>query len=302
MNVNALRDTDNDAGFYAAVTSGARSWPGALLYQSTDGGASYQALAATTARATMGRTVGTLGDYSGGNTVDEINAVRVSLVYGTLASVTYAGLLNGAQAALIGDEIVCFRDAVLNDDGTYTLSGLLRGRRGTEAAISSHAAGERVLLLTPATLMRIAQVSADIGQTRLYKAVTSGAQLSSATAQSFTNDGAALKPYAPVHVGGGREADGALLIAWLRRSRLSGEWRDGVDVPLSEVSESYEVEIYSAGFAALVRTIAGLNAPAATYSAAQQSADFGSPQASICVRVYQLSGIVGRGYAASATI
>jgi hypothetical protein len=302
MNVNALRDIDNDPGFYCAVTSAMTSWPGAVLYQSSDGGASYQAVTAFPARATMGRTVGALGDYEGGNTVDEINSVTVLLTFGTLASVTYANLLDGMQGALIGDELVYFRDAILNADKSYTLRGFLRGRRGTEAAMSTHAAGERFVFLTPSTITRITQDTADIGRTRLYKVVTSGATLSSVPPQSFTNLGAALKPYAPVHVGGGRAADGALMLSWIRRGRLSGEWRDYVDVPLSETSEAYMVEIYSAGFGAVLRTISGLTAPAVTYTAAQQVADFGAVQSSVCVRVYQLSGVVGPGYPASAVI
>lgn len=302
MNVNALRDADSDPGFYAVVSSSAKAWPGALLYQSSDGGATYQAIATLTARATLGRTLTALGSYSGGNTVDESSTVNVRLLYGTLVSVGYAGLLEGAQAALIGDELVYFRNAVLNGDGTYTVSGFLRGRRGTEAKITGHTANERFVFLTPSTVSRIAQETADIGRTRLYKAVTSGATLSSAAAQSFTNEGAALKPYAPVQFGGGRAADGALLLQWVRRGRLSGEWRDGVDVPLSEASEAYEVEIYSAGFGAVLRTISGLTTPQATYSAAQQVADFGAVQPSLCVRVYQVSATVGRGYPASATV
>lgn len=302
MNINALRDSDDNAGFYAAVSSSMASWPGAVIYQSSDNGASYQMLSAFTTRATMGRTVGALGDYGGGNTVDELNTVTVSLMHGTLSSVSYAALLAGAQAALIGNEVVYFRDAVLVSEGRYMLSGLLRGRRGTEAAMASHATGDRFVLLTTAALQRIAQDTADIGKTRLYKCVTSGGQLSGVVAQSFQNEGAALKPYAPVHLGGGREADGALALSWVRRTRLSGEWRDNVDAPVSEASESYEVEIYSAGFAGVLRTITGLSAPSVTYSAAQQVADFGGVQSSVCVRVYQLSAIVGRGYPASATI
>lgn len=302
MNVNALRDTDNDPGFYAAVTSAATGWPGAVLYQSSDDGATFQAIATLTARATMGQTVDALGGYTGGNTVDELNRVTVRLAYGALASVGYAALLEGSQAALIGDEVVCFRDAVLNADGSYTLAGFLRGRRGTEASINGHAAGDRFIFLTPTSVKRISQVTADIGMTRLYKAVTSGGSLASVAPQSFKNEGAALKPYAPVHVGGGRAADGALSLSWVRRGRISGEWRDGVDVPVSEAAEAYEVEIYSAGFGVVKRTVTGLTAPAMTYSAAQQVADFGSVQASLCVRVYQLSAIVGRGYPASATI
>lgn len=302
MNVNALRDADNDAGFYAAVSSSGSGWPGAVLYQSLDDGASYQFVMGFTARATMGHTLAALGDFGGGNTVDEINSVRVRLMYGELSSITYSALLAGAQAALIGDELLYFRDAILNEDGSYTLSGFLRGRRGTEHSTAGHIAGDRFVLLSSATLRRIAQVTADIGQTRLYKIVTSGGQLSTSPPQSFTNLGAGLKPYAPAQLGGGRAADGALLLSWVPRGRLSGEWRDLVDVPLSESSEAYEVEIYSAGFGAVLRTITGLSAPSATYSEAQQVEDFGSAQSAICVRVYQLSSIVGRGYAAQATI
>jgi hypothetical protein len=298
MNINSLRDSDNDAGFYAVATSSAKSWPGATMYQSIDGGASYQVAGTFTTRATMGRATDALGDYGGGNTVDELNTLTVSLTFGTLASVTYASLLDGAQAALIGDEIVYFRDAVLVASGLYTLRGFLRGRRGSEASMSRHAIGDRFVLLSPATVKRIPQVTADIGKTRLYKMVTSGASLSAA-AKSFTNAGAGLKPYAPVLVGGGRDAAGNLTIQWTRRSRMSGEWRDSVDVPLGEASEVYEVDILNGS--TVVRTLTSTT-PGVQYSAANQTSDFGSSQASVSIRVFQLSAVVTRGYPASATI
>jgi hypothetical protein len=302
MNINALRDTDNDPGFYAAATSSAKSWSGATMYQSIDDGASYQVVTAFTSRATMGRTINALGNYQGGNTVDELSTVTVSLPFGTLVSVTYANLLEGAQAALIGDEIVYFRDAVLNASGLYTLRGFLRGRRGTEGAMSGHKIGDRFVLLTPATVKRIPQVTADIGKTRLYKMVTSGASLSSAMPQSFKNEGAGLKPYSPVQVGGGRDAAGNLTINWTRRTRISGEWRDSVEVPLGEDSERYEVEIMDASYSTVKRTMTGLTAPTATYSAVDQATDGLTPGAPVHIRVFQLSQTVGRGYEARATI
>jgi hypothetical protein len=299
MNVNALRDADNDPGFYAVATSSAKSWPGATMYQSIDDGASYQAVTTFTARATMGRTINALGSYQGGNTVDELNTVTVSLPFGTLVSVTYANLLEGAQAALIGDEVVYFRDAVLNANGLYTLRGFLRGRRGAEGAMSAHKIGDRFVLLTPSTVKRIPQVTADIGKTRLYKMVTSGASLSGAIAQSFKNEGAGLKPYAPVQVGGGRDAAGNLTITWTRRTRISGEWRNGVEVPLGEDLERYEVDILNGS--TVVRTLSATT-PTVQYSAADQVTDFGSPQSSVSIRLCMMSAVVGRGYPALATI
>jgi hypothetical protein len=52
---------------------------------------------------------------------------------------------------------------------------------------------------------------------------------------------------------------------------------------------------------ATLRTVA-VTAPTATYTAAEQTADFGSPQGSIRVRVFQISETVGRGIMRSATL
>jgi len=52
---------------------------------------------------------------------------------------------------------------------------------------------------------------------------------------------------------------------------------------------------------AVVRTLK-VTAPSASYTAAQQTADFGALQSAIAVKVYQLSDTVGRGRAASATL
>jgi hypothetical protein len=108
-----------------------------------------------------------------------------------------------------------------------------------------------------------------------------------------------LKPFSPVHVTGLRDGSGNLTINWLRRSRVDAEWRDGVDIPLGEESERYEVEIMDGE--TVMRTIA-TTSPTASYSAAEQTTDFGSPQSSVNVRVYQISAVVGRGYTASASI
>jgi hypothetical protein len=302
VNINMLRDSDNDPGFYVAASGTNATWPGAVLFKSSDNGASYQQIATITSAATMGRVIGTLGNFAGGNIPDEINRITVRLERGTLSSVSYASFLGGVQAAVIGDEIVLFRDAVLNGDGTYTVSGFLRGQRGSDYAMSQHGTAERFILLNATSIQRIPGVTADLHMPRLYKAVTVGGSLAKTTAQTFTNDGAGLKPYAVVHVGGGRNADGDVLINWTRRSRISGEWRSGVNVPIGEEAEAYEVEICDAGYTTVKRTITGLTSPTATYSAADQTADGITPGDPVALRIFQLSSIVGRGYEARATI
>jgi hypothetical protein len=300
MNINMLSDADNDAGFYAAANGANTAWRGASLLRSSDGGASFAVVGAFDTPATMGTTVNALGQFAGGNIPDEINSLTVSLRYGELSSVSYASFINGAQSALVGDEIVCFRDATLNFDGSYTINGLLRARRGSAYAMTGHAAGERFVLLAGAAIKRIADVSASIGAERLYKAVTFG--LADAAPQAFTNVGAGLKPYAPANPGGGRDAAGNLLLTWVRCNRIGGEWRDGVDVPMSEESERYEVDIFSDNSFTAVKRVLLASSTQAEYTAAQQVTDFGVVQGQVYLRVYQMSAIVGRGYAASKTI
>jgi len=101
------------------------------------------------------------------------------------------------------------------------------------------------------------------------------------------------------HVAGIRNGSGDLAIGCVRRTRIGGIWADGTDIPLNEESERYEVDILNGS--TVVRTIA-VTSPAANYTAAQQTADFGAPQSSVAVKVYQLSATVGRGWPAATTL
>lgn len=281
---------------YGVVGLGA-DWTGAAVYRSDDGGANYTLLQSLSAQATIGAGLTILPNgnrYSWDN-----NTVDVLLTFGELQSVTEIAVLNGANACVIGDEILQFQNAQLIGDHQYRLSRLLRGRLGTEWAMAGHVAGERFVQLTN-TVARELVASSAWGIGKKYKPVTIGSTLGAATAQDFTYNARALKPYAPVHVVGIRDGTGNLTIGWKRRTRIGGDWRDAVDIPLSEESERYEVEIFQG--ATLKRTITGLTAPSTSYSAAQQVTDFGSAQASVSVKIYQLSAAVGRGYASAALV
>jgi hypothetical protein len=237
-----------------------------------------------------GRT--TLWDYQ--------NTVTVELSRtGTLLSAPALDVLNGANAALLGDEIIQWQTAELIAPKTYRLSKLLRGRRGTEAAVGTHALNERFVMLSSGTVQRIPDGLDLIGAVRSYKAVSAGRDITSATAASFSNAAKGLKPLSPVHLKGSRNGAGDLAITWKRRTRIGGGWRDNAEVPLGETSEAYEIEILNG--AAVLRTVAAAS-PVITYTAAQQTADFGSVQAAVAVRVYQLSATVGRGYPTEKTL
>lgn len=301
LDIPLLRDADEGLVFYWAAAREAtpNAWRGALLFKSTDGGGSFSELDTASAESAIG-TATALGDWTGGNVRDMENTVDVTLTSGmTLASTSYLGLMNGANAAIIGSEIIQFQSAEDQGGNVWRLSSLLRGRRGTEWAISSHASGERFILLTTASTRRVTGDQSELNLVRAYKAMMSGQAIADADIKMFTLTGASLKPYAPVHLSIEKASD--YTVSWVRRTRVGGAWADGLDVPLSEASESYEIDIYDSAFSSLKRTLTATST-SVVYSAAQIAADFGSPPAEIGVRVYQMSATVGRGYAGEAVL
>jgi len=301
LDLPAMRDRDDSAGFYAAMSAVLSGWRGAQLYMSPAGTA-YASIASTPESAVIGRATTALAD--GPTTIwDRGNSVNVELVSGTLSAKTEREILDGANVLAIasgsGWEIVQFADATLEADGTYTLATLLRGRKGTEWATAGHAADDRVVLLTGSGVLRVERSADTIGDERFYKPVSAGRLVDPVAAEAFTYAGVNLKPYSPVHVAGTRAANDDLTITWTRRARIAGAWRDYVGVPLVEDSESYEIDVMDG--ATVVRTLTA-STPSVTYTAAQQTSDFGSAQSAVTVRVYQMSATVGRGYQAEATV
>ncbi|HNP65785.1 MAG TPA: hypothetical protein PKH39_17770, partial [Woeseiaceae bacterium] len=179
-------------------------------------------------------------------------------------------------------------------------SRLLLGRRGTEHLIGGEQVGDSFVLISGPGIYRAPLQSSEIGVERIYRPVTDGAVFATGTDVAFTGSGEALETFAPVYVRGARDGSNNLTISWLRRDRLSQTLRSGVPLPLSEASESYEIDILNVSDVVL-RTLTS-SVDSVAYSAAQQTTDFGGPQAAVKVRIYQLSAIVGRGTPAEATI
>lgn len=287
LDLPALRDDDDDAGFYAAAGPIYGTYRGAALYKSPDD-VTYSSLLALPAAATMGYADSVLASFAGGNMVDEEHIVTVVLFAGTLASITRTELLAGGNTCVLGNEIVQFQRAELVATLTYELSGLLRGRKGTEQHMVSHASPERFVLLSAENVYRVSQNLADIGDA-YYKGVTYGATVVDAGDQLFENTAAALKPYSVAHLAAADAGGGDYSATWVRRTRIGGTLRDGVEVPLAEASEAYSVEVERAGVVLSTTTV---YAPTATVAALPGD----------IVRVYQLSSSVGRGFPAQITI
>lgn len=291
LDIPPLRASDDEPGCYAAVGSTAEKWPGAAVVRAPDG-VEYIPFGPAPARADFGSVADALAP---GLTEawDNANTIDVVMSYGELSSVTELQVLNGYNSALLGDEIIQFQNAELIAEKTYRLSKLLRGRRGTEHAVSTHVDNDRFIALLPNSIGWKSLPLHELGSEYDYKAVTNGTREDDAVAISATVNGNSILPLSPVHISGRRTGDD-VEITWIRRARINQEWNNFADVPLDEPVESYEIDILN-GSGDVVRTIAAGAEKTASYSSADQIADFGSVQTHIPIRIYQISSRIGRG-------
>ena len=295
LDIPALRDQDAGDGLYIAPQRFSDSWNGAALYRSLDAGQSYDFVATLTDPGVVGEMQTTLPDGPVG-VWDRSASFDVMLPYGTLSGTTELAVLNGANVAAIGSpktgefEIVQFRDVTLNQDGSYTCSYLLRGRRGTEWMTGQHTTAEIFVLLDPSTLERISLSANDIGQDRYYKAVSFGQLLELAAEQTVPYVGRSVLPYAPAHLKALDVGAGNWNLTWTRRARSYGEWRDYVGTPLDENTEAYRVIVEDSSGTQLSST--DVNTPSATVAAS----------AGDTVKVAQLSDVAGPGFYAEITL
>lgn len=227
---------------------------------------------------------------------DEGNVTRMRMPGVTLASVDVRTLLAGANAFAVEQpdgawEIVQARTITLVDVDTFELRDLLRGQQGTETSTVAPV-GARIVRLDGA-LARLDTEAHERGATLAVIAPPAGYPVSDARAGEIAATFADVwaRPFAPAHVRGFRDAAGDIRIGWVRRARLGGDAWAG-EVPLGEESESYRLEIRDGGD--IVRVIE-TTAPAATYAAADQIADFGAPPATLAVTVAQVSPRYGPG-------
>lgn len=307
LDIPLVADADNGTNpilYYAAGPySDEAVWPGAVVYESTDGVDYSTEFAGVPAASivTWGYANGALSDAL--STVwDRNHTVSVTVKSGSLTSASEAAIDANPRLnqALLGSEILQFATATLVSSDSagkvYTLSGFKRGRRGTEGFTGSHATGEQFVLLDQLGHEDLG--ASDIGDTLYFKVATQGRDASSAPASSFTYGANSHKPYAPAHFQATRDTGtGDWTFTWRRRSRVGYRWTGITTVPLGEASEAYEVDIYSG--ASVVRTMS-VSTQTATYTNAQQVSDFGSGQATLTAHVRQIGDLVdGRETAGS---
>ena len=185
----------------------------------------------------------------------------------SLLSTDDYGLQAGANLAMIGSELVQFRDVTPLGAGQYRLSHLLRGVRGTEWAMDWHADGETFVMVDQARLTSIPMDRAWVGSK--VTAIAEGIADDSTLPVSRNYAGEALRPPSPAHLEVTIDPSGALNIEWIARSRLAWAWVDGHESGIGENSMTFLIEL--TGDASTVRAVTGATSHVLT---PDQTADF----------------------------
>ncbi|WP_295636796.1 phage tail protein [Novosphingobium sp.] len=224
---------------YAAASATSSGWSGAALFAEHPGGGLDPLGSTGRRRAVMGTTANALAPASP-HFVDRANRLEIVLAGEGLAvgSADFLRLGQGANRALVGEELIQFGSVEWTAPDRVVLTDLLRGRGGSEWAVAGHAAGDPFVLVDD-TLVPLNPLS--IGDPRDVLIVASGLGDREPVASSVAAPGSTRRPFTPVHGKATRMADGSIVLSWVRRARGAFAWPDSVETPLNEQSEGYEV-------------------------------------------------------------
>lgn len=253
-------------GLAIAVAGTGAGWRSAVVEVSASATAPPTVIGPAIATPVLG-TVAAVASAAQSTLIDTVGWIDVDLLRGDMAltNASDADLLAGTNLAMAGGELFQFGHAEPLGSGRWRLSRLLRGRIGTEGAMTVTASGQDFTLIDAASLLSIPSVVGLNGVGAGGVVTVSGQGDSTALALPIPSGGRALRPLCPVHLRHAWADDGALTLSWIRRSRIGFVWRDGVDAPLDERMERYRIGVAAGAIASEFAA----DAPGTTFSPAQ---------------------------------
>lgn len=286
----------------AGPLKGGVTWQGCNIFQSTNAGATWTFVGEVVEPMSYGSVIDAVAaPPNGAFAIDD--DTQITLWFrnqeGELSSISDDELLAGEDnLILIGNELINFRDVTDNGNGSYTISHLMRGRRGTDVYCDSHVNYEKFYIIEDNSMTAVTLTTGQINTAMQFKAVGYGLNFEEISPVYVTPTGADLKPYAPIHAvrTDDNPTTGDITISWERRTRINGDWNNGTGTtPLEEDTESYEVDILDASGGNVVQTLTSTTT-SVEYDSADVTYDFGTAPTTLYCRIYQMSAQVGRGF------
>jgi hypothetical protein len=224
---------------FAAASASTPAWRGAALF--VEQGESLLEIGTTGAtRAMTGELASDLLPSSchlieQGASID----IETSREDGLFPDTDLLGLAAGANRVLVGGEVLQYLRGERTGPSRWRLSGLLRGRAGTEHfAQDVHLVGSRVVLLDE-KLVPLDPSKITASEATRFAAIGRGD--AERVVASLENAGASRRPVTPVHPTLASDHAETWTFGWTRRARGQWRWDDGLEVPLVEEREAYLV-------------------------------------------------------------
>lgn len=255
LDIPSLQDGQTRAGVYAAACSrdlNSGSWGGAVVYRAK--GVDFQQMATFSKSCTIGvvadSALGNKPSGTGPNAPDMENSLVVDF-FGTdtPTSVTDEQILDGANAFVVGDEVVKIKTWTRDNSqpNRWTGTEIYRQQKNTkEEATTTHLAGERVVFLNDAVQF-IALDEDEVGVERIWKFVTAGQNIEDAAPVDFTWTGANMamtkfdvaghlisRGDAPTITKGDGAGTGVAAVASIEGTDVSGEISVTTDMPQTD--------------------------------------------------------------------
>lgn len=231
INTPLIRDEDFTTNglsvCYISAGTNEVTFGGTVVYM--DDGIDYRAIGVISGQTVSGYAVTSLPPTTSHESTDETTVLRVRLSDPSmeLESVTQDDMLNfDANAAIVGEEIIQFRDAELLPNGEWALTGILRARRGTNYAVNGHSSGERFLILDTNSTGKFQRPPESYITTRAFKAAPFSVSLADVVPTTVSLIPRDLMPYTPEDV---RISDNGtdVTITAQRRSRVTAPLQPG---------------------------------------------------------------------------
>lgn len=213
-----LSSSDDTLGYYVAVSSVGLNWTGAVVEISKDGGANWIDSDSTVSNAIMGSLTATLPAHTHWYR-DDVNTLTVQLLRDDMELIpaTMTEMMNRANLALIGDELINFSGVNQISETEWELTGLLRGRKGTASV--SHSAGERFVLMDQLSLAFVAAELFELNRELTFRVTSFGLTDGPTTTVTFL--GRSQQERQPAYLKAVRDGSD-LHVSWQGVGRLGG--------------------------------------------------------------------------------
>lgn len=260
---------------------------------------------------------------------DDGTEITISLLGPTSSlvpsTVTEGQVLNAESFIYVGGEIIGFKTATVVSGRDVKLTNLIRGRRGTNGFVGTHATNETGCVMSydgSSGVITNDYGNESIGSYKYYKVVSQGDIVSEVDVHSVLCDGIRMKPSPVGNVMGYKDTD--WFVDFNRTDRGFFTLFSVANTPNTDGTESYICKIYDpSDTSTVVRTLSSetdtsnnsgititqfdatgdiTSFPRVTYTDADQQADGTDGLTSIVVEIYKVGAIMSEGLYVQHTI